>query len=390
LSSVYERYEDESVKQYILRLCRNKDLYRISWQDVAHLINDETGESWGESKYRKWFYAFQEGYEEALSENPFDFAEEFEEQKRELIKEKTKMQDQRREYMNLIKKQARFENLRDEIMQAIKEETSTKPLEWKRPKRSFQEGREGLALFSDWHYGMICDNKFNQFNEEVFFLRVGELVEKVIEYGKRNEIETLNLAVLGDMISGMIHVSTRVQSNEDVIQQIKVVAETLCEVISQFASEFSKVRVINVCGNHARAGKKDEVGLKENFEYLLPWYMEARLDRISNVEIITEDDGMVQDEILGKSFVFTHGNFDHFSSSAKSLPQTLGYVPDYIIGGHIHHNFEKDFGHTTYIANGSLIGADDYAVQKRLITKPMQKFLVMTEDGCECTYNIYL
>jgi hypothetical protein len=59
--------------------------------------------------------------------------------------------------------------------------------------------------------------------------------------------------------------------------------------------------------------------------------------------------------------------------------------------GHIHHHYEKEIGlHTQIIVNSSLIGSDDYAVQKRLISKPAQKFLVFDREGLECEYNIQL
>ncbi|WP_301993944.1 hypothetical protein [Brevibacillus laterosporus] len=36
---------------------------------------------------------------------------------------------------------------------------------------------------------------------------------------------------LGNMVSGLIHVSVRVQSSEDVISQTKMVAETISEML---------------------------------------------------------------------------------------------------------------------------------------------------------------
>src|SRR5699024_3124257 len=55
-------------------------------------------------------------------------------------------------------------------------------------------------------------------------------------------------------------------------------------------------------------------------------------------------DGLIETEIAGKKFILTHGNFDRQANSAYRLPQLLGYVPDYIISGHTHHDFQKDFG----------------------------------------------
>jgi hypothetical protein len=63
LSNCFLKESNESIKDYKIRLCQNKDEYSLSWQEVAELINGVTSENWGESKYRKWWYAFQDGLE---------------------------------------------------------------------------------------------------------------------------------------------------------------------------------------------------------------------------------------------------------------------------------------------------------------------------------------
>ncbi len=60
-----KRLSDESLTDYKYRICKNKDLLEISWDGVKDVLNEETGETWGESKYRKWFYAFDQGVEHA-------------------------------------------------------------------------------------------------------------------------------------------------------------------------------------------------------------------------------------------------------------------------------------------------------------------------------------
>jgi hypothetical protein len=189
----------------------------------------------------------------------------------------------------------------------------------------------------------------------------------------------------------MIHVSTRVQANEDVIEQTKYVSEVLAEVLSTLANEFPAIKYYNVIGNHGRTGNKHDVGIKENFEYLIPWFLEARLKDFDNIEIITDQDGYITTKIFNDDIVLVHGNYDRVDQCVTRLPQVLGYVPSYIIGGHVHHNYEKEYGRTTVVVNGSLIGADDYAMQGRYGAKPSQKFMVFDEvEGLQATYIIKL
>lgn len=55
------REKDESLTEYKIRICGDRERYGLTWDEVANVLNEETGENFGESKYRKWWYAFNEG-----------------------------------------------------------------------------------------------------------------------------------------------------------------------------------------------------------------------------------------------------------------------------------------------------------------------------------------
>lgn len=387
---ILKRREDESFMEYHIRLFENKDEYIIDKFEVTELLNKEYGSSYDESKWRKDYAQYLKWKDFIISQNlDKDIQQQYELSRIENEKEKIRKQDQQREYRKLIANQARFEGIRDEVLTAIFQLEKKKPLflsDVKQPATN----KQGLALFSDWHFGMNVENSQNVFNKEVFNKRVEKLLSKVIEYGKSNEISTLHVAQLGDLLSGCIHVSTKVQSNEEIIEQIKYVSETLAEILSTLANIFPNIKYYNVIGNHGRTGSKHDTGIKENFEYLIPWFLEARLRNFHNIEIISDQDGYIETEIFNEKIVLVHGNFDRVDQSVTRLPQILGYVPSYIIGAHIHHNYEKEYGITTVIANGSLIGADDYSMQGRYGAKPSQKFMIFDENGLECSYIIKL
>lgn len=385
---ILKRREDESFLDYHIRLFANKDEYKIDSYFIADLLNAEYGSNYSESKWRKDYAAYVYWKDYILNKNlDKEILKKYEENRIESEKEKIRNRDQKREYNKLIANQARFEAIKDDIYSAILHLEKKKPLSFS-PKFDATSGKHGLALFSDWHYGMEVYNSTNIYNKDVFNQRVEKLVNKIIEYGHINQIDTLHIGQLGDLISGSIHVSTRVQSNEDVIEQTKYVSEVLAEILSTLANEFPHIKYYNVIGNHGRTGNKHDVGIKENFEYLVPWFLEARLRDFDNIEIITDQDGYITTKILNEDVVFVHGNYDRVEQCVTRLPQVLGYVPSYIFGGHVHHNFEKEYGATTVVVNGSLIGADDYAMQRRFGAKPSQKFMVFDEEGIESTYII--
>ncbi|MGM7720507.1 hypothetical protein [Metabacillus sp. Hm71] len=391
-TSIIHRQENESFMEYHIRLFDRKDEYGIDKFEIAALLNKEFGSSYDESKWRKDYAQYLKWKDFIISNNLDDeIVRKHEEIKIDAEKEKIRNQDQKREYKKMIRNQARFEKLQDDIVIAVSQLEKKKPLTFSPSAEKGLSEKHGLALFSDWHYGMEVNNTLNKFNKQVFNERVAKLVNKIIENGKRNKISTLHVANLGDMVSGIIHVSTRVQSNEDIIEQTKYVSETLAEVLSKLANEFETIKYYNVIGNHGRTGHKSDVGLKENFEYLIPWFLEARLKDFNNIDIVTDQDGYIAAKIFDEDVIYVHGNFDRVDQCVTKLPQILGFVPSYIIGGHIHHHYEKEHGKTTVIVNNSLIGADDHSTQGRYGGKPGQKFIVFDEnDGLECTYNIKL
>ena len=86
----YQKEKNETIKEYKLRLFRNKDLYDLNTQQIADLINLETGDNFSESAYRKWFKPYQEGYEDGLQTVLDDdfLLEEYENKRIEFEKEK--------------------------------------------------------------------------------------------------------------------------------------------------------------------------------------------------------------------------------------------------------------------------------------------------------------
>ena len=55
------REKDENLLEYKIRICSEREQLGLTWDEVAQVLNEEFGENFGESKYRKWWYAFQEG-----------------------------------------------------------------------------------------------------------------------------------------------------------------------------------------------------------------------------------------------------------------------------------------------------------------------------------------
>lgn len=288
--------------------------------------------------------------------------------KNELYKERVRLQDVNREKRNYLREQARFENL----LEVLKENIVQIPQEKEAKISQSYNDRNNIAvaLLSDIHYGLQVDNNVNMYSTTIASSRLNFWSTKVIEYCQLYHMQTLNIVLCGDLISGLIKLSARVAQEEDVAEQIMTISEILSQEITKINSEISFVNIYGVVGNHSRmnASKEDNID-SENFERLIFRYIELR----TGLKVIDSGHSdYLEFNVGGSSCIATHGHNDKFGNVVNDFSKVLGYIPDYIYMGHTHYLQVEENGQTTVIVNGSVVGADDYAVKIRKYTKPSQ------------------
>jgi predicted phosphodiesterase len=288
--------------------------------------------------------------------------------KNELYKERVRLQDVNREKRNYLREQARFENL----LEVLKENIVQIPQEKEaKISQSYNDRNNvAVALLSDIHYGLQVDNNVNMYSTTIASSRLNFWSTKVIEYCQLYHVQTLNIVLCGDLISGLIKLSARVAQEEDVAEQIMAISEILSREITKINSKISFVNIYGVVGNHSRmnASKEDNID-SENFERLIFRYIELR----TGLKVIDSGHSdYLEFNVGGSSCIATHGHNDKFGNVVNDFSKVLGYIPDYIYMGHTHHLQVEENGQTTVIVNGSVVGADDYAVKIRKYTKPSQ------------------
>lgn len=388
----YLKKKEETFKEYYIRLYKDKDVLGLTFRDIGTLLNEVSGNEYNEAKWRRpyeGFVQFKEMFGEGIvSHSEQEILAEIHFEREELEKEKVRARDQKREQRAMLRRMARLEHLSDYLEEALEElEPVNMPVALQNTSNN-----EGMVVLSDWHLGAVYNGRFNNFNLEIAKERIQKVKQKTLEKVKYEGLDKLHIANLGDMVHGLIHVSTKIQSEEDVIQQIITASDILTDFVKEFADLGLEIEYYNVIGNHGRVtpNKNEVAGVEENFEKLILKYLEISFAKYDNVKLTGCQDGLIETEIVGKKFVLTHGNFDRQANSAYRLPQLLGYVPDYIISGHTHHDFQKDFGRTMIIVNPSLIGADDYAASGRYGGRAGQKFIVFNENDIDSITTIQL
>lgn len=311
----------------------------------------------------------------------------------EFEKEKMRFQDQRREFNKILRQESRHEHLKSEFIKAIKDTDSIIPLDFKHREYAPSE-KDGVLLIGDWHVGLTVENYWNKYNLDEFYKRVDKLVFKVEEYGKLHNIKTLHVFGLGDFLHGLIHVTTRIVSEENTVKQTKIVADVIGKLLLKFASTFQNVEFYMVTGNHARVSpNKKESLAEENFEEFISWYLEAKLENIDNINLNKNvyDNEIIVANILGHTCLGVHGDKDKITNVAQNLSLMLKIIPDYIFTADKHHLEENEIHGVEVIINRSLSGVDQYAQSIRKTSHAGQTFMIFSrEEGRECTYNIKL
>lgn len=402
---VFERLHNESVPHFLWRLGQLKDNDpSISWGDVALSMNrecygDDVNSYKGTDSYRKLYQSAKIFYDDGVFENEVDdkHIENLKNLKDELFKERKKLSDQRREYNKQLTEDARAEHLFEELTSIADKMNYEKPLEYRPTIFPENRTKEALLILNDWHYGMVTDNVWNKYNVEICKERVKTLIEYTKEYLRNNNISVLHIAMLGDAAHGGIHVSCRVQSEEDVCDQIMHVSELLAETVNELSETVNKVNVYSCYGNHLRTiQKKDDSIHSDNMEKLIPWWMKQRLANNPKVSIITSNYyEFIRLNILGSEICCVHGDLDDFRSLGVTMNtlfnKVYGDTIDYTISADKHHLQEfENFGIESILV-GALCGTDDYASNRRLYSDPRQTLMIFNDVyGRECTYNIPL
>ena len=390
----YIKRNEESVTSYWIRLYKNRQSYGLTFKECGQLMNEVTGEDWNEAKWRREMEGFLKVSEYLQQENPTGITsnelQEIQDEKLELQKEKLKFRDQKREFNNKLRRMARLEHLEDYLKEVTEELEPIKLDDIEKNKKD--SDKELLVGLSDWHIGMSINSKFNTFNKEIAIKRLSKLQQKTMDKVLKEDIQTIHIANLGDLIHGLIHVSARVSSEENTIEQVITASEMVKGFIKPFLDLGIQVEYYNICGNHSRivANKSESGGEEESFEKLILTIVDTAFSRYSNYNSTGSEFGMIEVNIKNEKVVLAHGHLDKGNGIVNKLPQMLGYPPTLVLTGHFHSESIKDYGVTTHIISGALCGSDDYATNLRLAGKPSQKMLVITDDGIEENNTIYL
>lgn len=307
----------------------------------------------------------------------------------DIRKEKQKLFDERAALMKVKRDEARIE----EDVALLERKISETGKEKYKPSvvKTIDGDADMIICLSDLHIGQNTES----YNSDVAKERLDKYLAQLIKIQKRNSAKNAYVLLMGDIISGNIHLTVQLQNRENAVEQVVKASELVSDFLYELSKHFENVFVNSVSGNHSRINLKENVLRNERLDSLIPWYCKAKLEHIDNIVFIdyyNYDDTIGSIILHGKEYLVVHGDFDTFDQAGVAkLVLMIGHVPEGIFYGHLHNNSFQNVSNVKIIRSGSLCGTgDDYTVSKRISGNPEQMAVVVDDGGIVSLHPITL
>ena len=346
-----------------------------------------TGSDYGECRYRKTYKSWKAGYDYAIGHTN---EETIQDELQRLKIEKVKLQDERNAANKVYRDVARAESIKELILKNIAPYDSSDFLNVVQYEGS---GHDVIVCLSDLHTGAGIDSVWNKFNKGILKARLESYATQVFNIVARHAAEKIHVLLLGDLINGHIHVNTRVQNNENSIEQVMTAAELVSNFVAVLYEVCQHIDVYSVSGNHSRVfPSKEEQVAGDELEALIPFYMKARLQNLAGIDVKIEklDPTFGGFKARNSLVMYAHGDKDSPANVVEHLTLMVKQPIDMVFLGHRHTNGMTTVHGTKVIESGCVCGSDSYAIGLRKNDVPQQAVAVIDDSGLECLYDVKL
>lgn len=254
-----------------------------------------------------------------------------------------------------------------------------------------------LWLASDWHVGERVNrgqvNDINEYNPtiakargEAYFRNGLKLTDMA---SKEVHVDTIVLALLGDFITGHLHLDA-VENNYLAPVEETVFAQEIILSGIDFILKNSSYDLIIPChsGNHGRTTKFSHFGSENghSLEYFMYRSIANYYRNEKRVKVLIAEGSHSYLDVYGYRIRFLHGHDVKFNGGSggitiplnKAISQWDKAMPAYLTClGHFHQRFDGN----SFLVNGSLIGYNSFALSiKASAEKPAQQFCLIDRD----------
>ncbi|WHF25347.1 hypothetical protein QJS65_10845 [Bacillus altitudinis] len=368
-----KRHSDENLKQWKLRICENYKEYGLSnWNEVAEVINKETGDKKGESAYRKWFTNFNEGrdYQKEVVAEGNGAIVELELKKIEVMEERKKLQAMKNEIHKKTRIKGRNELMYEHVTAAIENQPSL-PLPSFKVLQPNHKQRAAILGFGDEHFGKEFKSLNNEYNEQIYLERMAQLLSETVETIQKESLNELVVLNGADSVEGMaLRVSQLTPLQYGFMDQVIKYSRYKVEWLKEL-SKYVKIKYIHIpSANHTELrlhGTSRGEMPKEDVERIIATYIHDMLRENERIEVPLYDDGIVDFNLLEFEFVACHGHqIKNKKNVIRDLSQLKRKFYDYMYISHFHHGnmltVGEAAGHNVQVIQlPSVMGSDEYS-----------------------------
>ena len=370
----FKRLEGENYHQYIWRLdgLIQSGKYK-NWKEITPMVNkelfgDEEDKYRDESAYRKACKYARDFMEAGVFGIEDDYAKELEEQKKELRKERMKLQTLNIERNRLDRQEARQE-LYYEYVGSVCEAL---PLPEFEPLFMRERNVEYLAEISDIHYGASFISQNNEYSKEIAIDRLQFFLGDIIEFVQEKQLSHISLVTLGDSLAGILRVNDLRINDSSVVKSTVEISRIIASMINQL-STYCNVDYYHVpSANHTQTrplGTKASEIADEDLEYIIGNYIKdlCRNNERITVHLAEEGQQYIDIELNGNTIVAGHGHtIKNINTAIRDLSMLQQREIQYLLLGHFHG--DKNFSVNESVCNDceviiapSIVGSDGYS-----------------------------
>jgi hypothetical protein len=275
------------------------------------------------------------------------------------------------------------------------------PPTWLSPAKPKRQAATLMVMLSDTHFDEVVlpdeVDGLNAYNRDIAVLRLQRWAQNVVKVARHYlagmDYDGIVVLLGGDIFSGDIH-EELAQTNEDtMLGSLLFWSEQLAAALDLLGTEFKKVHVAAVMGNHGRMTRKPRMKLRArtNFDWLLAKMIERHFvaDKRFTFQVPESADVLVQ--VYGHGMLMTHGDqvtggggiggiyppIMRLRARKQQRHMAIGSEFSTLWMGHWHQYLSTP----SLIVNGSLKGYDEYAfINNFSFEVPQQALAVVVPD----------
>lgn len=401
-----DRKKNESYLSFSKRVTRALSNKTISYKEWAKSLLNEN--IYGEENTRRCFVFFEKFLSILENDEINNIQDENKLQeiliaKKELEKERKKIQTINLEYNQYVRDISRFELFNEKIKEAI--DNMPALIFSNTIQDKFNSKQTAVLCISDAHNGVeinmqtVFNEPINIYSPDILKKRLNKLADTVIKDYKNNfNYKKLIVFDLGDGIQNILRLSDIAKLKTGVIDSVLQYVEMISQFLNKIQNELNiQIEFSCLGGNHSElrlisTGRNWE---SENLGKVIREFIALRLKDNQNIKVDPYSDFSFK-QIEGINILAIHGDDSKKNINEISYwEQYHNITIDILLMGHFHHQEQISLGYSPtgdkeIIIVPSLIGIDEFSRKNRKLARAGAKFILFEDNNKTWEKVIYL